>query len=466
MEIFAAGLLLFFALLFLGWHLGSAPVIGLFASFAFGASAILAVGGASFLIYTVFVLLLFGKVILQPRFVEDIASIFQRHWLPWFVIGFLVYVVAGALILPRLFAGQTTVFVPQYNSIVEVLLTPVSGNFTQAAYFVLSAVVFLTFSIILLNRNMFRLIGVGFLVYATLHAVLGWTDLSAKLLGMSDVLEPIRTAAYTMHTQTVEAGLWRISGGFAEASAFGSVGVSCLAFTFIYWRTTGSRYALALSIALLGIVLLSTSATAYVALVIIAVVLLGVMAYSTLVGRLTKRDLALTGCILAVLVALMAMHLADEKMFDPLVNFVNSTVIHKSTSASGVERLYWNTKSLQSFMDTGGLGIGIGSSRASSLFIAVLSQLGAVGFLALSVLVAVLLRGTTIQNPAPGDVEIFAVRQAVRAAALVSLITANLIGGSAVPGPVFFIALAIIVASERYATEGSVRAESNLIGSS
>lgn len=458
MEIFPVGLLLCFALLVLGWYLGSACIIGLLASFAFGATAIVAVGNATPLMYTIFILLLFGKVILRPRFIEDLASIFQRHYLPWFVIGLLIYAVAGALILPRLFAGQTTVFIPQYNSIIEVLLAPVPGNFTQAAYFAVCVVAFLAFSIILLNRNMVRHIGVGFLVYATLHAVLGWTDLSAKLLGVSDILEPIRTAGYAMHTQTEAAGLWRIAGGFAETSAYGSAGVSCLAFVFIYWRTTGSRYALVLSIALLGIVLLSTSATAYVTLAIVSVALLGAMGYSALVGRFTKRDLALTGCMLAGLVALMAMHLADEQVFEPLVNFVNSTVIQKSASASGVERLYWNTKSLQAFIDTGGLGVGIGSSRASSLSFAVLSQLGVIGFLALLVLVAVLLRGARIQNPTPGDVEIFAVSQAVRAAALVSLVTANLIGSFAVPGRVFWIALAVIIASQQYAAEGSVRA--------
>jgi hypothetical protein len=465
MEIFPVGLVLYFALLGLGWYLGSATVIGLFASFAFGATAVFAVGNATPLIYTMFVLLLFGQVILRPRFIEDLASLFRQQWLPWVVLGLVIYVIAGALILPRIFAGQMTVFVPQYNAEIETLLAPVSGNFTQAAYFALSALTFIAFSIILLEKRMFRYVGLGFLVFATLHALLGWTDLGAKLLGASDILEPIRTAGYLMHTQTEAAGLWRVSGGFSEASAFGSVGVACLAFTFIYWRLTGSRYALAVSVALLGIVLLSTSAAAYVALTVSVAALLGSMGYSALVGRLTKRDLTIAVCIFAGLVASMAMHLADEQLLEPVVKFVNGTVIHKSTSASGIERLYWNIKSLQAFSDTGGLGIGIGSSRASSLFLAVLSQLGAIGFLALMVLIAVLIRGSTIKRPSLADFEVFAVSQAIRAAALVSLVTANLIGGSADPGPGFFIAIAIVVASQRYAIKGSEQLDWNLIGS-
>jgi hypothetical protein len=86
------------------------------------------------------------------------------------------------------------------------------------------------------------------------------------------------------------------------------------------------------------------------------------------------------------LAGVLGVALFNAGFFDQFVRPIEAAVINKSTSSSGLERTYWNLKSLQGFVDTSGLGIGLGSSRASSWPIAVLSQLGLLGALMMAIL--------------------------------------------------------------------------------
>jgi len=60
---------------------------------------------------------------------------------------------------------------------------------------------------------------------------------------------------------------------------------------------------------------------------------------------------------------------------------VDLLVLSKSTSSSAVERGSWNTYGLQNFLDTYGLGVGLGTARTSSFPVAVLSNVGVPGAL-------------------------------------------------------------------------------------
>ena len=160
-----------------------------------------------------------------------------------------------------------------------------------------------------------------------------------------------------------------------------------LAFTFTYWRTTQDRFVLFLSMALLTLLVLSTSSTAYVGGALLCLLLLISISKSALRDRLSKQDLVLLLLIAAGLVAVMAIYLVDEKALDPFKHLMNTVVFNKAASASAQERAYWNYRSLQSFYDTGGLGIGLGSSRTSSWIVAVISQLGIIGSLMMAVLI-------------------------------------------------------------------------------
>jgi hypothetical protein len=125
---------------------------------------------------------------------------------------------------------------------------------------------------------------------------------------------------------------------------------------------------------------------------------------------------------------------------------VNEAIFEKAGSASGQERGYWNYISLKSFADTLGLGVGIGSSRASSWLVAVISQLGAVGCIMLALLVLDIARRPKYLDTAL-DVRDAATVDSVRACALAGIISASLISGTADPGMIFFISLAVVTSS-------------------
>lgn len=429
------------------YHRGSL-IIGLMASLAFGSTAIVtlgSLGGSSPLIYTSFAGLLIASVALRRKLWQDLGLVFGQIRPSWVVCTLMLYALIGALIFPRLFAGQTSAFVPSRTrkGVFEVPLEPVSGNITQTGYLILGGLTFLAVCMVMVRRNRIDDVRRGFLLWCCLHTGMGLIDLFGKLAGAGDFLAPLRTASYVMLTEANEAGFARIAGAYSEASAFGGVSLACLAFCFTYWRKTGSRLAFWLSATLLCLLILSTSSTAYVGLLVLSIPVGISITRSLLTARLSPDESLLLLLFVLALLSGMTMSLYDPSFFDPFVHLIDTAVVNKANSASGQERAYWNYKSLQSFVDTGGLGIGFGSSRASSWPIAVLSQLGLFGAVVLAVLVATVARALGgYRNRV--DPETDAVVSSVRACALAGIISGSLASGSADPGMIFFISLAVI----------------------
>lgn len=443
-----AGLLVCVGVLGLGWSLRSPLIVGLFASLAFGATGFATLtflGGSTPLIYTLFAALLILAVALRRSLLGDLGWVLGSIRPLWVLVWLMCYAVVGSWLLPRLFAGQTTVFVQSTSrgGVVETALGPVSGNISQTAYFLLGGLTAIALCIALLKSDNLALVRRGFMLWCSLHAGMGLLDLFGKLVGAGDLLAPIRTASYVMLTNTSEGGFARIAGAYAEASSFGTVSLACLAFTYTYWRRTGSAYARWLSLVLLALIILSTSSTAYVGLMLLAVPVALSLGGALVSGRMGGDEQLILGILAAMAVVALTIVVVAPGFFDPFTRLIEATVINKSSSASGLERAYWNTKSLQAFVDTGGLGIGFGSSRASSWVIAVLSQLGVVGSAMMGVLLVVVARGAG-EFKGWIDPETEAVTASVKACALTGLVAASLVSGSADPGMVFFIALAVV----------------------
>jgi hypothetical protein len=438
------------ALLVLGSLAGSPVIIGLFAALPFGATAIGVLGASTPLIFTVFEILLAAQLAVQATFTQ---KLFASDWVHWMVLALALYVIAGAVLLPRLFAGQ--IAVPGYvdDQTVEVLLGPVQQNFNQAAYFALATAMFYGFRNLLFDPKKLFLVRRGFIVFAGVHAALGLIDLGGKLVGLSDLLQPVRTAGYLMRNSESVGGFWRITGGCSEASSFAGTAVVCLAFCITYWRATGSRGVLVIAICLLGLLLISTSTTAYVALAILAVTLAASVMHSALNDRLITRDAALAGAAAAGLMIVSIIYVAMPSLFGSFVDLIYQAVFEKSQSLSGIQRAYWNAKALEAFAQSFGIGIGMGSSRSSSWVISVLSQLGVVGFVLFALLVTFMLRGMRGLRMTTANREVFAIANSVRAAVIAELVTSSLAGSGSNPGVIFFIALAVIVTSRKHVSQ-------------
>jgi hypothetical protein len=144
-------------------------------------------GGSSLMLFAPLAGLLIVTTLLRKSALANVRTILADQWVAALVAFLAVYVVFGALTLPRLFEGQTTVFVPGNNRILEVPLAPVSGNINQSCYFIASALCFFAFSVLLLKPGYFRVLKIAMFSFAGLHAALCIADLCGKLVGHGDI---------------------------------------------------------------------------------------------------------------------------------------------------------------------------------------------------------------------------------------------------------------------------------------
>lgn len=449
MQVAPIALFLGAFLLGLGYLRGAPVTFAFFASLACGSTAIVtltALGGSTLLLYVPLAGLLIATSVFRRTFWRDLGRVFQLHWTPTAVLLLLLYAVASAFILPRLFAGETTVFVPLAGKISETALRPVSGNINQAAYFTIGVMGFFAVASQLARDGRFDMLRTGFYAFASFHVALGLIDLAGKSSGAGDLLAPFRTAGYSMLIEVQIEGFWRITGGYPEASTFGGASLIVLAFTFSYWRATGERSALVLSVLTLVLLLLCTSTTGYAGLAVVLLLLSMSWFWQLIIGRLNVTDLATILAGAGALVLVLGLLVFSETLLRPVQRLIEETLINKSTSASADERFYWNAKSWLAFLNTYGLGIGLGSSRASSSVIAILSQLGAIGAFLILLLVVDMARPIPRPSGDPQAQELWAICDSLRTTGVVTIVPSAIAGGGADPGIVFFIALAGVVA--------------------
>jgi hypothetical protein len=448
-EISLIGVVVCGGLLLVGYAMG-APLVGaLFASLPFGSTAIVilpALGGSSPLVFVVFVLALLASIALKRGFLDDLAALLARSPAAQAACALAAYAIVSACLFPRLFAGATRAHIVVEGAVVEAPLGPVAGNITQTLYLTLGVFLFLGMCLLLQQKENWRAVERGFFAFAIVHAGFGLVDIAAKLAGAGDVLAPLRNASYGMLVEVMHGSFWRIVGTYPEASAFAGFTLPCLAFTFTFWRHTGSRPAFALAVVLQLLLVFSTSSTAYASLAVVLALLAMSAGWAALRGRLQVRDVLVFLLAWVGLAAALAAYLLDESLFEPFLALADDTLFNKGTTASGLERAYWNAAGVQGFLDTFGVGVGMGSSRASSWIVAVLSQLGVAGALLFVLLLCELVRGLGAGTAARAERDMVALAGSARAAAIAWLIPACITSGSADPGAAFFIGLAVVVA--------------------
>jgi hypothetical protein len=152
---------------------------------------------------------------------------------------------------------------------------------------------------------------------------------------------------------------------------------------------------------------------------------------------------------LLIVIAILALQL-DEETAKPIRDYIDTLVLSKATTASGVERASWNAFALQNFFDSYGLGVGLGTSRTSSFPIALLSNVGVPGtifYLLFAVSAFVRRRGTPHTFPAD-------VRLAARNAC-VGLILGAVFAGPTVEQGLLFYVLAGLACAEPERNTGS-----------
>lgn len=366
------------------------PRRGVFAFLAltpFGAAAAFnlpALGGATIGLKELAVVAVLVMVWITPDGPNRLLGT-MRPGQPGFWLLLLMAVCAmSAIFAPMVFRGATEVFSLSRSAnaqgIISIPLRPTTGNITQLFMMTLSALAFLCFATVFRITPDTRAVLIGMATATGIHFVLGWLDVLTGATGLTALMEPIRTANYSMLNESRMAGVKRMVGGFPEASAFGEYALGLFAFWLPFWVRSPSSWLARLMLAGSAIVLLrSTSSGAYVALV---VYLLGYGLFAITSGtrsRVPRRVavIFLSGFLTMWMAALMIF--ASYQLVDPVTAFFDQTLFDKLETDSGIERMGWNAQAFRNFTDTMLVGAGLGSVRASNWFVACLGSIGLIG---------------------------------------------------------------------------------------
>ena len=348
--------------------------------------------------------------------------------------------VLGAVLLPRIFLGETFVNTTDRNSfslgVSLIPLRPNSTNITQACYVIGGAGAFFLMSALLARDEGLARFRNAVLLLTALNCLAAFINLAEHHLGFPSVMEYVRNAEYAVMDGGEVGGLVRISGTFPETSAFSAFTLPLFAFAASL-RRSGQCTKVTGWLALTSLALLafSTSTTAYASLLVYFGCLAVVVTWRVVwQGKIPVWGLpaALTGGGLAIVCCVV---LLKPEVLAAVQDFFQATLLRKLESSSGVERSSWNVQAWQNFLDTYGLGAGLGSARASSFPMVLLSNLGAIGATLFAVFVVQVLRAAFVPSAQPAD----AVARAAGHAVMATLIA------FAISGTVFDLGIAFYV---------------------
>lgn len=361
---------------------------------------------------------------------------------PFWLLLLTIWGVTSAFVLPRFFEGQFLVATFDRSAGRQDLafIKPVSMNTTQAMYAFLALIAFVMARTLLSRPGGMLAAARALLWVAGLNTVFALIDLAQYHLGMFPILSYLKNANYLMLGGEV-AGLMRITGTFPETSMFSQYTLAIIAFTHTLWMHGLYRnWARALTIMNGGLLLISTSGTAYVGLAICMAVALG---YT--VWRLLREgsagpyrlyiQMTVVGVILGIAVVLFV-----PPALQAITDYFDIVIGKKLTSQSGAVRAQLNGYAWDTFVSSVGLGGGLGCCRASSFAMVLLSNVGWVGTALFLLFVIPLLLGKLPAEALHDErVVVIGARRAVFAA----LVSALLVGLVYDLGFLFYITAAM-----------------------
>lgn len=355
------------------------------ATVAFPQTAGVIVAGNGFPLFYLAVAVL--VVLSVPRILVGLAR-WGRPGIRWVPDLLAVLLVVWAAVIsiagPRIYEGMR-VFAPelgvdaQVNNMAQ--LAPSLGNIAQLGYVGLG-VVFL----LLASRP--------FPVDARILGAALWP--AVALAAVRIVAEPVWPHALLQNMPGVNyATAERLSGTFYEPSVLGLYLTAAAGYfgARLLWSGRGGRIAALLALALVAVDFVRNgSGTALLGLAIL-VALAGVVAIVRVIraGRVGVRPLAIVGAIVVLAVGLTQIPV--------IFQFTVGSASDKAESDSFVARTASNARSWQIFLESTGLGVGLGGNRPSSLFLLLLSCLGIIGTALFVALVVLALRRALLNRP-------------------------------------------------------------------
>jgi hypothetical protein len=383
---------------------------------------------------------------LKEKSLKNWASQISYPRAGFWLMLLVMYEAFSAYVFPRLFEGETLVYMANrgaFGGVKLLPLKPASTNLTQSFYSILGLITFFATSQLLNSSARLIAFRNSLLIIAFLDILAAMIQFGESYLGLPPILAEVRNANYAMFANYEEGGLMRIQGTFPETSAFSAFTLPLFAFSFSLFRYNAiPAYSGSLALILLSILLLSTSTTTYFSLAIylicFLVILLGEAFSFSVQLRLGK--LTVITWLLLVLVCIVL--LISPEIITTVVNFFDLTLFHKLESSSGKERAAWITQGLINLSDTYGFGVGFGSNRCSNFFIALISSIGFLG----AGLFAVFLWKIAVTRTAGLSTPESQVINAAKHALLISLFSLFASAPFAEPGMMFYVFAAVSTA--------------------
>lgn len=351
---------------------------------------------------------------------------------------FLFWVVAmlATLTMPRLFAGAVEV-VPIRGILQETTpLMPTAQNISQLVYLTISVLGVFAFARILRSRGD-RQHALKAMVFG--GAVTGFTgmlDFATQFVPISFLLDPLRTATYSMATNVEVLGGKRVVGLMPEASSFGGLCLGLVSALIFYRRAIADvRVRNLYAPLVIGLLLiccwLAKSSGTYLGLSVLALV---VGAEALLRGYSRGRTRALyrqdligeLSLVFGLFVLVLVLFMIRPETMQPAFELIDRMVLQKSDSISYEERGMWRQVALDSIFSTYGFGVGLGGTRASSSMVAIFSSTGIIG----GVLYYSFVLMTLLRRSAHMDWEGQFILAAFRFSFLPGFVVSLLVGGS------------------------------------
>lgn len=295
---------------------------------------------------------------------------------------FVLYGMAGAILLPWIFAGAIDVTplrpTPGKYLFATEPLRFTNQNITVAVYLFSTLLAAICGYAAAQTDGANRIVARMASVIAITHASLGIASVALAGTPLAAFFAFFRNGFYAQLNQSF-SGVVRMNGIWAEPAVFAAYGVIWLIFTAELWlREIDRRWSGAAFGLILTALVLSTSSTAYLGILGYGAVLLirQILVPSTIPAA---KFLIIGIGALAVLAVVLAFAVLYPEIGQSAVDLLTRTTVGKLDTESGAQRTFWALQGYYAFVASGGLGIGPGSFRSSSLITAILGSVGVIG---------------------------------------------------------------------------------------
>lgn len=369
MIVLAGGLRSAFAFLMISGLMGGSAAINL-----------PALGGSSILPEQ-FALLFVYLRILAPRggFVGLVQDAFRENI--WLVL-FTFYGMAAAIIMPRLFLGVMEVspmrVIPHSYLFYTLPLEPTNQNITACVYLLGALMIAIAAWITCRLKGGAATLIKTALWISWIHVVLGVLVAVAGDTALNTVFELFRNSSYAQ-LDSEASGFVRIRGLFPESSSYASFGFGLFVLMAELWfRSIRPAATGAAALALVAILFISTSSTAYVGLLAYLMFFI-LRAVALPLSMNWHKFKTVMICMFVMGFGTAVLMAAIPELPLAIYDMVLQMTVEKPDSSSGEQRLFWTMQGIDAFFASYGLGIGPGSFRSSSMFTAILGASGVIG---------------------------------------------------------------------------------------